>query len=604
MKKLFLRALLGIVLVLGVFAVNLIWFKPFFIREFYERTFLRFALDSPEILSSLRLLEPLGIRGHNKELNDASLAFEDEQLARLHRDLATLHRYDTTGLDGQQRLSYQILDWYMTNQDEGAKFRYDNYPVNQLFGVQNEFPTFMATTHQVHDQRDAEDYNTRLGKLPAKFAQVLAGLQVREQHGVVPPTFVIDKVLAEMKNFIAQPPEQNILYTAFQAKLAKLPDLPAVKKTELLADTKKQLQTAVYPAYQGLITYFTALRPRSTTDAGVWKFPDGAAYYAYCLRQNTTTNLSAKEIHALGLREVARITAEMRTILQAQHEAGADSVGPTMARLGEAPRFCYPDSDSGRTQILADYRRILVEVDKGLAPAFRLRPKARLAVARVPEFKQKTAPGAYYDQPALDGSRPGTFYANLYDVKATPKFGMRTLAYHEGIPGHHFQIGIAQELSGLPTFRKVIPFVAYTEGWALYAEHLAWELGFEQDPYANLGRLRAELFRAVRLVVDTGMHDQRWTREQAIRYMRQTTGMAESDVEAEIERYIVMPGQACAYKVGMLKILELRERARQQLGPKFDLRDFHDAVLRNGAMPLEILEQVVTDYIAAKKTAA
>ncbi len=603
MKKFFLRAAVSIVLIVAVFAINLIWFKPFFIREFYERTFLRFALDSPEVLSSLRLLEPLGIRGHNRELNNASLAFEDEQLARLHKDLATLHRYDTTGMAGQARLSYKILDWYMTNEDQGAKFRYDNYPVNQLFGVQNEFPTFMATMHHVGDERDAEDYNIRLGKLPAKFGQVLEGLKVREQHGVVPPTFVIDKVLAEMTNFTAQAPEQNILYTAFRAKLAKLPDLPAAKKTELLADTKKQLQTAVYPAYQGLITYFTALRARSTTDAGVWKFPNGAAYYAHCLRQNTTTNLSAKQIHALGLREVARITAEMRTILQVQREAGADSVGPTMARLGEAPRFLYPDTGGGRAQILADYRRLLAEVAKGLTPAFRIRPTARLAVARVPEFKQKTSPGAYYDRAALDGSRPGTFYANLYDVKATPKFGMRTLAYHEGIPGHHFQLGIAQEMKGLPTFRTVIPFTAYAEGWALYAEQLAWELGFEKDPYDNLGRLRAELFRAVRLVVDTGMHDQRWTREQAIRYMRQTTGMAQTDVEAEIERYIVLPGQACAYKVGMLKILELRERARQQLGPKFDLRDFHDAVLQNGAMPLVVLEQVVNAYIAAKKAA-
>ncbi|RZK34130.1 MAG: DUF885 domain-containing protein, partial [Hymenobacter sp.] len=299
-------------------------------------------------------------------------------------------------------------------------------------------------------------------------------------------------------------------------------------------------------------------------------------------------------------REVARITAEMQAILRAQHEAGADSVGPTMARLGEEPRFLYPDTDAGRAQILTDYRQILTAVDKGLAPAFRIRPRAKLAVARVPEFKQKTSPGAYYNPAAFDNSRPGTFYANLYDVKATPKFGMRSLAYHEGIPGHHFQIGIAQELTGLPTFRQVIPFTAYSEGWALYAERLAWELGFEKDPYDNLGRLRDELFRAVRLVVDTGMHDRRWTREQAIRYMRQKTGMAESDVEAEIERYIVMPGQACAYKVGMLKILELRERAKQQLGAKFDLRDFHDAVLKNGAMPLEVLEQVVNDYIAAK----
>jgi len=433
---------------------------------------------------------------------------------------------------------------------------------------------------------------------------VLEGLKIREQRGVVPPTFVIDKVLAEMSGLVAQPPEQSILYTSLVEKLKKAEGVDAREQAEVLAEAKRQVRDSVYPAYRELITYFAALRPRSTTDAGVWKFPDGKAYYAHCLRQNTTTNLSAAQIHQLGLQEVARITAEMRAILQAERVPGADSVGATMARLGKAPRFVYPDTDAGRTQILADYKTILAEVDNGLSRAFRIRPKAKLEVKRVPEFKQQTSAGAYYEGAALDGSRPGVFYANLYDVKATPKFGMRTLAYHEGIPGHHFQIGVAQELKGLPTFRTLIPFTAYIEGWALYAERVAAELGFEKNPYDQLGGLRAELFRAARLVVDTGLHDQRWTREQAIRYLRQTTGMAVSDVTAEVERYIVMPGQACAYKVGMLKILELRERARQQLGPKFDLRDFHDVVLKNGALPLEILEQVVNEYIASKKAGA
>ncbi|WP_205701564.1 DUF885 domain-containing protein [Hymenobacter rigui] len=604
MKKVFLRTLAIILLLLAVLVVNTIWFKPFFIRAFYERVFAEFAFDSPELLSRLRLVEGIGIQRHNRKLNDASEAEATRQIAKLRETLATLHRYDTTGLRGQDRLNYQVLDWYLTNEVAGTAFRYDNYPVNQMFGVQNDFPSFMADVHQVHSRRDADYYNERLAAVRVKFAQVLEGLKVREQHGVVPPTFVIDKVLAEMSGLVAQVPEQSILYTSLVEKLHKVKALNATEQAEILAETKRQIIGNVYPAYQELIAYFTALRPRSTTDAGVWKFPDGKAYYAYCLRQYTTTNLSAAQIHALGLSEVARITAEMRTILQAEKVAGADSVGPTMVRLGEEPRFSYPDTDSGRSQILADYRRILAEVDKGLSSAFRIRPNAALEVRRVPEFKQKTAPGAYYEPAALDGSRPGVFYANLYDVKATPKFGMRTLAYHEGIPGHHFQIGIAQELQGLPTFRTVIPFPTYGEGWALYAERLASELGFEKDPYDNLGRLRAELFRAVRLVVDTGIHDQRWTREQAISYMRRTTGMALSDVTAEIERYIVMPGQACAYKVGMLKILELRERAKQQLGPKFDLRDFHDAVLKNGGLPLEILEQVVNDYIKVKKAAA
>ncbi|UOG72786.1 DUF885 domain-containing protein [Hymenobacter tibetensis] len=604
MKKIILRTLAVIVLVVAVLVINTIWFKPFFIRAFYERIFAEFAFDSPEILSRLRLVEGLGIQGHNRKLDDASEAEAARQVAKLHDIQKMLHSYDTTGMRGQDRLNYQVLDWYIAKEVAGATFRYDNYPVNQMFGVQNDFPAFMASVHQVHNRRDADYYNERLAAVRVKFAQVLEGLKIREQHGVVPPTFVVDKVLAEMAGLVAQQPEQSILYTSLVEKLKKVKDLDATEQAEILAETKRQITGNVYPAYRDLIAYFTALRPRSTTDAGVWKFPDGKAYYAYCLKQYTTTNLTAAQIHALGVSEVARITAEMHAILQAEKVAGADSVGATMVRLGEEPRFLYPDTDSGRTQILADYRRILTEVDKGLSGAFRIRPKAKLEVDRVPKFKEKTSPGAYYEFAALDGSRPGIFYASLYDVKATPKFGMRTLAYHEGIPGHHFQIGIAQELQGLPTFRTVIPFPTYGEGWALYAERLASELGFEKDPYDNLGRLRAELFRAVRLVVDTGIHDQRWTREQAINYMHRTTGMALSDVTAEVERYIVMPGQACSYKVGMLKILELRARAQQTLGPKFDLRDFHDVVLKNGALPLEVLEQVVNEYIATKKTAA
>ena len=604
MKKAILRTLGVLVLLIAALVVNTIWFRPVFRRAFYEKVFIQFAFDSPELLSRLRLLEGLGIQGHNARLDDASEAQTDRLMVRLRENLATLHRYDTTGLRGQDRLNYQVLDWYMANIVAGDKFRHDDYPVNQMFGVQSEFPGFMANVHQVHNRRDADYYNERLSAIGPKFGQVLEGLKIREKRGVVPPTFVIDKVLAEMKTLVAQPAEQSILYTSFAEKLKKAEGVDAAAQQQLLADAKGRISGVVYPAYQSLIDYFTALRPRSTTDAGVWKFPDGAAYYAYCLHQNTTTNLTAAQIHALGLSEVARITAEMQAILRAEHIAGADSVGPTMARLGEEPRFRYPDTDSGRTQILADYRTILTEVDKGLSSAFRLRPKAALEVRRVPMFKEKTSAGAYYEAGALDGSRPGVFYASLYDVKATPKLGMRTLAYHEGIPGHHFQIGIAQELQGLPTFRTLVPFTAYSEGWALYAERVASELGFEQNPYDNLGRLRAELFRAARLVVDTGLHDQRWTREQAIDYLRRTTGMALSDVTAEVERYIVMPGQACAYKIGMLKILELRERARQQLGPKFDLRDFHDVVLKNGALPLEILEQVVNEYIAAKKGAA
>lgn len=600
MLKWIWRLFLLLIAAVTLFVINTVWFKPYPIRFFYERIFLEFALDSPELLSNLHFLEQFGITGHNGKLDDASEEESTRQFERLRKNVDMLHSYNTDGMTADEKLSYDILDWFLTNNLEGEKWRYHNYPVNQLFGQQNQFPSFMAATHQVANQQDAEYYNARLSAAHKKFEQVLEGLKVREQKGIIPPTFVIEKVLTEMNNFVAQKPEDNILYTSFAEKLGKVTSIDPNARAALLADAKGRIEKEVYPAYQLLIDYFTALKPKSTNDAGVWKLPDGDAFYAYTLKQNTTTDMSPEQIHQLGLSEVARIQKEALDILHAQGYEG-DDVGGLLNKLGEEPRFLYPDTKEGREQILTDYKAILGEVNKGLDVAFRVRPKAPLEVKRIPEFKEKTAPGAYYEGPAMDGSRPGVFFANLYDIKATPKFDMRTLAYHEGIPGHHFQIAIAQELQGVPTFRRLLPFTAYAEGWALYAERLAWELGFQKDPFDDLGRLQAELFRAVRLVVDTGIHYKRWTREQAIDYMVKNTGMAMSDVTAEIERYIVMPGQACAYKVGMLKILELREKAKTALGEKFDLKDFHDIVLKNGSVPLSILEREVDDYIAAKK---
>lgn len=332
----------------------------------------------------------------------------------------------------------------------------------------------------------------------------------------------------------------------------------------------------------------------------MWALPDGGRFYQYEIELNTTTTMTADEIHALGLSEVARITAEMDRLLQAAGYTEG-TVGQRMHALAQSPAQHYPNSDEGRARILADYQAIIDEISGGLDRYFGTKPKAKVVVKRVPALAEKTAPAAYYVPPALDGSRPGTFFANLHDVGKTAKFAMRTTAYHEAVPGHHLQGSIAQELEGLPIFRTVIPFTAYGEGWALYAEQLAWEAGYEKDPLDDLGRLQAELFRSVRLVVDTGLHAKRWRREQAIDYMTSTTGMPEGDVVIEIERYMVQPGQALAYKIGMMKILQLRERARSALGSRFDLREFHDAVLRNGAIPLAILERVVDDYVARKK---
>jgi uncharacterized protein (DUF885 family) len=459
----------------------------------------------------------------------------------------------------------------------------------------------MANTHRLLAPRDCEYYRQRLMAVGTKFDQLLESLRVREQKGILPPRFVVEKVLAEMSEFVSQPVPENILATSFKTRVAKIGEL----NDEQRAGFQKRIETAigdhVYPAYRKLIDYFNGILPKTTTDDGVWKLPEGDAFYAYALRKNTTTTMPPNEVHELGLREVARIETEMRGLLDANGFAGRP-ISEAMDALGKDPRFLFPNDDNGRAQVLAEYTRIINEAIARCPTLFATIPKAKIEVQRVPMFKEKTAPGAYYNGASMDRVRPGIFYANLRDLNENPRWAMRTLAYHEGVPGHHWQIATAQELQGLPQFRKLIPFTAYQEGWALYTEWLAKEAGwYEGDPFGDLGRLQAEQFRAVRLVVDTGIHAKRWTREQAIAYMREKTGMGEKEVTAEIERYIVNPGQACAYKIGMLKIQELRKRAQTELGPKFDQRQFHDVVLKNGALPLEILEEQVNAYIQKTK---
>jgi uncharacterized protein (DUF885 family) len=600
-KKTILYGLGGIFAVGLIFVVNLVWFKPFFINHFFERAFIELAFDSPQTLTTLRLLEQIGINGHNADLDDQSLAFEAKQFQKLLDDIETLNAYADEDLDGQKLLSKRILKWFLELQAERNEFRHHNYPLNQLFGVQNNFPSFMDSFHQVGSVEDGEHYISRLSQVPRMFGQVMEGLRLREEKGILPPTFVVEKVLDEMNAFVAGPAEENILFASFKRKLEEADEVGKADRERLLAGVKLEIEDSVYPAYQAFIDYFTELLPKTTSDAGVWKLPNGEQYYNLQLKQFNTTDLTADEIHQLGLSEVDRIQAEIRTVLEAEGYDPSLGFTEMISAMAEDERFYYPDTDEGREQILTDYQVILDEINKGLNDAFRIRPEAGVEVLRVPAFKEKTAPGAYYNRPSMDGERPGAFYANLYDIKATPKYGMRTLAYHEGVPGHHFQIAIQMELKGLPTFRNILGFSAFAEGWALYAEKLAWELGFQDDPYNNIGRLQAELFRGVRLVVDTGVHAKRWTREEAIQYMRDNTGWAESDVVSEIERYIVLPGQATAYKVGMMEILRLRRQAKEALGDKFDLRDFHDVVLKNGQMPLSILREIVEEYIAENK---
>jgi len=590
-----------ILAILGWFVYSLIWGKPWTIQLLYARTFIRFAITGPELLTMIGLLEKFGWRWHNAKLSDASVANETRSLNRIKRDLTILRSYPRERQSKEALLSTDVMDWFLDDVVSGERFRFHNYPLNQMFGIQSQLPNFMMTMHPLVNRWEARNYVKRLTKFGIKFDQVMEGLRLREEKGIIPPKFVIKRVLAEMEAFAGQSAPENPLYTVFQEKLSKLEKISPAEREDLLRATAAAIEQTVYPAYQKFIAYFAALERKATAADGVWKLPDGDAFYAHRLRSNTTTDYTAEQIHEIGLREVARIEAEMAAIFAAIGYGEIASPPQKLAELAKESRFLYPNDDDGRAAALADYQRILDEVDAKMDAVFDLRPQAGLTVERIPEFREKTSAGAYYQPPDLGGGRHGVFFANLRDMAEVPKFGMKTLSYHEGVPGHHFQIAIAQKLKGLPFFRRLVPFTAYAEGWALYAEKLARELGcYEEDPYGELGYLASELFRAVRLVVDTGIHHRRWTREQAIAYMQAHTANAYETTVSEIERYIVMPGQACAYKIGEIKMVGLRRKAEAALGGRFDLRQFHNIILKNGSMPLAILEQVVDNWLAGQ----
>jgi uncharacterized protein (DUF885 family) len=583
----------------AAFAVPTIWFKPWFIEHLYARVFIRFALEEPMLLSTLRVIEPWGLRFHEDELGDFSNDFQRRRLEWVRRELEILRSYDRERQTPSQRLSTDVLAWFLEDQVRGEPFLFYGHPFNQFQGVQDSLPDFMINVHPLHDATAARDYVARLRAFGPALDQVIAGVRERNAAGVVPPRFVVDRVREALAERLSTPPEQQDLYIHFAEAVADVDGLGASQRTRLVEDVRRALSEVVLPAWQRVDGLLADQEALARSDAGVWSLPDGDAYYAWALRHHTTTDLSPDAVHALGLREVERLGAEIGAILESEG-LPADDPAAGLAALERAPRSLFPDSDAGRQALLAEFGRILDAVRPRLPGLFGRLPRAPVEVQRVPEFKQAGSASAYYFPPALDGSRPGVFYANLRSVEEHPRFGMHTLAFHEALPGHHLQIALSQELEDVPFFRRVVPFTAFVEGWALYAERLAAEQGLFPTPLDHLGQLQAELFRAVRLVVDTGIHAKRWSRERAIEYMARHTGMAETEVVAEIERYIVWPGQACAYKVGQLKFLELRERARAALGDRFDLRDFHDTVLRGGALPLTVLERVVEDWVEAR----
>lgn len=481
---------------------------------------------------------------------------------------------------------------------EADRWRYHNYPVSQMRGVHGRIPSFLINQHLIANESEAKAYITRLAGVPKVLDQLIVNLEIRENKNIIAPKFVFPLVVESIDNMLSGAPFQDgpdsTLLADFRRKIDTL-DITDDTRSELIFSVSDTLKSHFYPAYRSLQIKLRDLESIANDDHGVWKFPDGDKFYEFALRRTTTTDLSPDEIHELGLKEVARIQTEMRRIMQA---VGFDSdLQAFFAFMRDDPQFYYPDSENGKQAYLDDATAIIDNMKSLLDDLFITKPKADLIVKAVEPFREASAGQAFYQRPAPDGSRPGTYFANLYKMKDMSKYNMEALAYHEGIPGHHMQISIAQELEDIPKFRLFGGYTVFSEGWALYSETLPKEIGLYSDPYSDFGRLSEELKRACRLVVDTGIHSKKWTREKAIAYMNSNLAYSESYNIRQIERYIVMPSQATAYKVGMLKIQQLRARAQNILGEKFDIREFHDVVLKDGAVSMPILENNINAWV-------
>ncbi len=597
-------------LIITAYAVYRIgWGTPFTINMLANRQAVLFLIRNPELFTQIGAVDGTLLDRHSGKLAAVGVGKRDEDYAFAEKLVGEVKQFDRARLSRQDQISYDILlDFY------GSALQYKRfewlsseglYPISPMFGTQVMLPNFLQSSHVVKNEKTARNYVTRLEAMGDKLDALTAEMQRQAKLGVVLPTSLLEKSLTVIADTVKPAPAKNALVSSFVEKMNKVSGLDVTLKTALQDAATAAIKDRVYPAYARMTAALIALRSQAALQsAGAARLPDGGIYYALMLKQMTTADDPPEQVHQLGLSEVARIETEMDTLLKTQGMT-AGTVAERMKRLREDPRFLLPSTDDGRAQMLTRYRQILDEVNARMPDYFNRLPTEKLSVERVPIAAEKGSAGAYYNAAAMDGSRPGTFFANLRDLKEMPTWGMKTLAYHEGIPGHHFQIATAQGLKGLPLIRQQSIYTAYVEGWALYAERLGAEMGlYKDDPFGDLGRMQAEIFRAVRLVVDTGMHAKGWTREQAIAYMVNNTGMGESEVTTEIERYMALPGQACAYKLGQLKILALRDRAKAALGAKFSLKNFHSIVLDSGAVPLPVLEQLVDEWIAQVGKAA
>ncbi len=534
------------------------------------------------------------------DFSDAAEARDQDAAVSALKEMRA--RFDPAKLSPENRLSFRLFEKNVERATAAYTFNDYGYVFDQMNGAQSQIPAFLINIHRIDSKADARAYVNRLYGIGIAIDQAIEGSKARAAKGVMPPKWVYPYVINDARNVIAGAPFASgtdaPLFADFKGKVDKL-TISQIEKDLLIADAARALTAAVKPAYERLIVEMERQQAIAGTDDGIWRFKDGAGYYAERLGNYTTTAMTPDQVHSLGLAQVARIHQEMGGIMKTTGFKG--DLPAFFKFMREDKQFTAPNTEEGRTLYLAETQKAYDAVNALLPKWFGVLPKAPLQVKRVEAFREKSAGKAFYQRPAPDGSRPGVYYANLYDMANMPLTEVDALFFHEGVPGHHLQLAIQTELKDLPPFRKFGGVTAYSEGWGLYSEKLAKDMGLYADPYRDFGRMQLELHRAIRLVVDSGLHHKRWTREVAIKYVEDNSADAPGGIVKAIERYIVYPGQATAYMVGRLKISALRDKAQKALGSKYDVRDFHDVVLKNGPVPLDVLEEQVDQWIKMRK---
>lgn len=595
-RKIFVRISLWTLILFALWVVNLIWYKPFSVDLFYERTFIEYGMDDPELMTRLELDKIYNITIFNDKLTDISDEHRQKAYENIsERNLVMLHSYKVSEQSESQLLSSSVLDWYLEN--EVLKFHAadQSYLVNHINGIQISLPHFMVEAHKIEDLGDAEDYLSRLSAFPNKFDQLIDLLNKRESSGILAPKFIIKRVTDEIKSFLSKDVEHNPLYQDFVFKTRNSKHIREVAFEELEMEAKSIIKDEVYPSYANLLSFLEDQYDRSNNIAGAWKLPKGQLYYFAERRTHTTLELGSEEMHDLGILEVEKIEKDLRAVFDSLKLPQDKSISDLLRQIAQDSSFYYLDSITAEQDLLDDFQMMVNGIKHFLPQLYSSYPQNKIVVKKLPIFREETTALISYQSPKEEDD-VAIIYLNLKDMRRFPKYKLQTMVFHE-VLGNYVQYWYENELEHVPTFRKGLRFKVFTEGWALYCENLAREQEYFNSYYEIVGNLQTELYTAALLVVDTGIHYDRWNRKKATKYLYQTTGLTEDEILDEVDRIIVKAGEACLYKIGELEFIKLRKKAEKELGKKYKLKDFHDFILKNGNMPLTVLRTQVDKEI-------